>query len=75
MALNDKDFEKYKNESPEIKKWLIKNLLHDLKLNLIYNLIEDIEEIGDTDLLLKVYGIISEIESLIHLINSDKKNK
>lgn len=86
--LNKKDFERFKNASPEIKSFLLKNLLKDvLNLELIplqENIIKSImieKEINKEDINLKkinkekqiqIKNSIAEIKSLIDFIDNDK---
>lgn len=86
--LNKKDFERFKNASPEIKSFLLKNLLKDvLNLELIplqENIIKSImieKEINKEDTNLKkinkekqiqIKNSIAEIKSLIDFIDNDK---
>lgn len=86
--LNKNDFERFKNASPEIKSFLLKNLLKDvLNLELIplqENIIKSSmieKEINKEDTTLKkineekeiqIKNSIAEIKSLIDFIDNDK---
>lgn len=86
--LNKKDFDRFKNESPEIKEFLLKNLLTDI-LNIYLipleeNIIKDItieKGINKENIDLKklnkekqiqIKNTIAEVKSLIEFVSSDK---